>query len=223
MYETYPFDRTRLSFEETICPCQAVSQSRLTRSAPPWDRDRLLNGANVAKRLDRCAVFALFALSLGACAHPSSSAGADPGSANNGQSSMPWASNAGDVARFADEVPFGPEATVAQDKTPVHNTPGGGDLVATLPMGAEVTKLAARGNEDLVCFDDPKPGGAHLMGWVAQSALHDAAPSPGPGPAPNGQEDADVPPPSPNPPPPHGGGGGHHHHGRKKHPQQQPQ
>lgn len=122
-------------------------------------------------------------------------------------SPMPWAANANEVSRYADEEPFGPSATVSQDKTKVRKIPGSGDLVSTLPAGTEVTKLAAHGTDDLICFDEPQ-GGRHLMGWVPQSSLSDSAP---PAPPPSAEPAQDAGPPEPpEPPTPH------HHHGRKK-------
>jgi hypothetical protein len=141
-----------------------------------------------------------------------------------GQESTSWAANGADLSRFADEVPFGPDAVVARDKTQVRKAPGSGDVVTTLPGGTEVTKLSAHGAFDLVCFDDPKNAGTHLAGWVAQSALGDPAQ---PNPAPTSDaalpadDDAEPPPaptptnPSPSPPSP--GGHHHHHHGPTKH------
>ena len=115
------------------------------------------------------------------------------------------AANAGEVTRFADEEPFGPTAVVAQDKTRVRKSPGSGDVVATLPSGAEVVKLAAHGSDDHVCFDEPAPGSRHLMGWVAQSALQDPPP-------PAADDGGEPPPPEPDPPPPRA-----HHHRHRPH------
>ena len=120
-------------------------------------------------------------------------------------STMPWAANAGEVTRYADEEPFGPAASIAQDSTRIRKSPGGGDIVATLPAGADVVKLAAHGTDVLICFDEPMPGSRHLMGWVASSALED------PGKTPPSVDDGGAPP--PEPPPPHGG---RHHHRKHK-------
>jgi hypothetical protein len=125
------------------------------------------------------------------------------------------AANASEVTRFADEVPFGPDAIVSHDKTPVRKSPGNGEVVVTLPSGTDVVKLSMHGSEDLVCFDEPG-GGRHLMGWVAQSALEaPTPPSTPPAPAPLA-EDGEAP---PSQPPdaraPHGGG--HHHHPHRQH------
>jgi hypothetical protein len=159
-------------------------------------------------RFSGLVVFAFVAPSIGAC-KPIGGDGKpnDPIACAPAASSSPEAANAGDVSRFPDEVPFGPSAVVAHDRSRVAKTPGGADLVGTLPAGFDVIKLAARGTQDLVCFDEPKPGTRHLMGWIAQSDLIDDAP---PAPA---TEDAGPPappdPPDPPDPPPHKGG--HHH------------
>ncbi len=159
--------------------------------------------------------FMVLGLALGGCPHPNTSSSSDAGTAP--PSSTQEATNAADVTRFPDEEPFGPTAVVAQDKTAVRTAPGGGDLVATLPAGVDVTKLSAHGTDDLVCFEDPK-GGRHLMGWVPQSALQDATP-PGPPPAPppplpGADDGGTTPPPAPTPPAPTPRG---HHHKKKHH------
>jgi hypothetical protein len=130
------------------------------------------------------------------------------------ENSTPWASNGAEVARFADEMPFAPDAVVARDKTQVRKSPGTGEVVATLPGGTEVLKLSAHNGDDLVCFDDPA-GGLHLVGWVPQSALVDSTPpAPTPIPSPTADQDAE-PAPQPDPPQPKTPGGHHrpHRHG----------
>jgi hypothetical protein len=166
----------------------------------------------MTRRLGGLTVFAL-TMSIAACGGRAGGQGGGKGDAG-GQNAAPWAENAGEVTRFADEEPFGPSATIAQDKTKIYASPGGGELVATLPAGTDVTKLAAHGGDVLVCFDEPKPGDRHLMGWVPQSSLQDSAPSPGPGPLP-AADDGGVPPsPDPTPPP---NKKGRHHHKKGKH------
>ncbi len=163
------------------------------------------------------AVFALLAFSIAFASAGSSHGGSDASSGAGSAASAtaePWAANAGEVTRFADEVPFGPEAVIARDKTPVRKSPGG-DVVTTLPSGVEVTKLSAHGDEALVCFEDPTAGGQHLAGWVAQSALQDSTPPPAPAPTPDAVEDSG--PPAPSPPAPHGG----HHHRPHRQPRRQ--
>jgi hypothetical protein len=179
------------------------------------------------ERVGGLVALAILALSIAACPRLGSEAGSRPDAAvapapapapAPTQSPMPWAANAADVTRFADEVPYGPDAVIAHDKTAVRRSPGGA-IVTTLPAGAEVVKLSARGDDDLVGFDDKKSGGRHLMGWVAQSALQDPAPPPDP--TPTVTEDSGPPPPAPpEPPAPHGDK--HQHHPKKpqpRHPQ----
>ncbi len=157
-------------------------------------------------------VFVVLGLSIAGCNHP---AGDAPQAAPSATPSPPtWAANADDVTRFPDEEPFGPAATIVGDNVRVGTSPGGGNVVTTLASGTDVTKLAAHGKDDLICFDDPKSGGRHLVGWVSQSALQDPAPPPPP--SPNDDEDGGAPPAPPDPPPPHKG---HHHRPRKgRHP-----
>jgi hypothetical protein len=161
------------------------------------------------------AMLATLALSGTGCSRLGGQAGgtSDAGApaAENPASTL-WVSNAGEVARFADEVPFGVDATAINDKTPVRQSPGSGEVVATLPAGAEVTKLAAHGSATLVCFDDPKDPGRHLTGWIAQSALQDSTPPPAP---PTPDDVGDAAPPAPDPPQPRPPGH-HHHKGRKQ-------
>jgi len=157
-------------------------------------------------------VFVVLGFSIVGCNHLSSDGGSSPPlqAAPSATPNPPtWAANADDVTRFADEEPFGPAATIVGDSVRVGTSPGGGEVVATLSAGTEVTKLAAHGKDDLVCFDEPKPGSRHLVGWVSQSALQDAAP-PTP-PSPNEDEDGGTPPAPPDPPPHKG----HHHRPHK--------
>jgi hypothetical protein len=152
-------------------------------------------------------LFAIVALASVACTRPTVEAHCTDGDSGAAQPPAGGAANAADVSRFADEEPFGPPATIAQDKTRVSTAPGGADVVTTLPAGTDVVKLAGHGTDALVCFDDPKPGGKHLMGWVPLTALQDPAPPPAPGPA---ADDGGAP---PDPPPPRG----KHHHKRRRH------
>jgi hypothetical protein len=156
----------------------------------------------MAKRLGGRVVLAMLVLAVTGCASKASDAGPNCGDTPApAQSSPGSAANAADVTRFADEEPFGPTAVTAHDNTTVRKSPGGGGTVTTLPAGTEVTKLAAHGTDDLVCFDDPK-GGLHLMGWVAPTDLQEATPPPAPA-----EEDGGTEPPAPHK--------GHHHHGHK--------
>ena len=113
------------------------------------------------------------------------------------ENATPWAANGAQVTRFADEIPYGPDAIVKRDGTQVRRSPGSGDVLATLPAGTDVVKLSTHNSEDLVCFDDPD-GGLHLVGWVPQSAISGAQHHPATGSrsrSPPLEEDAEVPPP----------------------------
>jgi hypothetical protein len=160
------------------------------------------------------AVLAILALSIAGCSRlkGGGSTGNAPDAEEPSSPSSPWASNGSDVTRYPDEIPFGPDAIVAHDKTPVRKSPGTGDILATLPGGTDVVKLSTHSGEDLVMFDDPMNRGHRLMGWVPEAALEETAPTPTPTPtAPIVDEDAEPPePPSPNPSP--SPPGGHHHH-----------
>jgi hypothetical protein len=151
-----------------------------------------------------------------------------PGSNGNSGSVHPFASNGGDVTRFQDEIPLGPEALVAQDGTVVRNSPDNGDTVATLTKGVAVVELSTHGLASLVVFDDPKGGGRRLMGWILDSALEDVSPQPGPTPpvlpltdggafdSGGGWEDSGPPQPAPGPSP-NPNPGKHHHHRQRPH------
>jgi hypothetical protein len=127
----------------------------------------------------------------------------------------PWATNAADITRFQDEIPLGPEATIARDGTVIRRSPEPGDPVATLGQGTRVVKVSAHGGQTLVVFEDPKTTGQRLMGWVAEMALDEATPSPSPVPplTDGGEGDGDVPPP-PSPPSPNPTPSRHHRHHR---------
>ncbi len=164
----------------------------------------------MVRRIRALAALSALAFMAGSVTFCGGGAAKQQGGGNDllGGADSQWASNAPEVARFADEVPFGPEAQT-HDKTTVRKAPGG-EVIATLPGGTDVTKLAAHSTEDLVCFDDPKSG-LHMAGWVAQSSLEDTTPpgpppGPAPGPLPTTVDDGGTPPPSPTPTPKH-----HHH------------
>lgn len=168
----------------------------------------------MTRQLGGPALLAMLAFSIPGCARLGTDSGGAPdpaGSSVANPASTQWAANAGEVTRFADEVPFGPEAITVSDKTSVRQSPGAGDIITTLPAGEGVTKLSAHGTQALVCFDDPKDH-RHMVGWVAQSALQDPAP---PAPPTPDEEDAAPPQPDPPPDPPQRPPGHHHRHGRK--------
>jgi hypothetical protein len=159
----------------------------------------------MVNRLGAPGAFVIVAISFAGCS-PAAGHSADAGPP---AAVSPWATNAADVARFSDEAPFGPAAIVVRDNTAARTSPGGASIVATLPAGTDVVKLANHGSDDLVCFDEPKGGGRHLMGWVSEAALQDSIP---PAPAPAAQDGGTAPDP-PDPPAPHRG---HHHRPHKQ-------
>jgi hypothetical protein len=155
-------------------------------------------------------------LSLTACPDGRNNASSSDGAPGiGGNSDVPWASNAGQVARFEDETPLGPNATVMSDGTVVRKSPESGAPVATLSKGTTVIELSTRNQQSLITFDDPKGGDVRLIGWVSENALTESSPpSPVPALAEGGADDADVPPspsPSPSPTP-----GKHHHRPRPR-------
>jgi hypothetical protein len=161
-------------------------------------------------RLDVAAALALSLVTAMGCSGSSKPIGVFGADAAGPAADTQWATNAADVARFADEVPFGPDALVAHDRTPIRKSPGG-EPFGTLPAHTDVTKLASHAGEDLVCFNDPR-GGAHLAGWVADSDLVAPAAPPAPDP-PDTVDDGGSDPPDPRPPTPHG----HHKKPRRPH------
>jgi hypothetical protein len=183
-----------------------MHSDRLTRRSIACERGRMGPSKRAGGRTLGVVLAALAAGAWG-CGNKSNDAPPPPPADQPEKEPATWAANAGEVTRFADEVPFGPEATISGDKVQARKSPGSGGVVSVLASGTNVTKLAAHGDQDLVCFDDPK-GGAHLIGWVPSSSLQDAVPPPAPGPS------DDAGPPDP-PPRPHKG---HHHGGRKRHP-----
>jgi|HubBroStandDraft_2_1064218.scaffolds.fasta_scaffold159852_1 hypothetical protein len=156
-------------------------------------------------------VFVLGVSSVAGCSGCSRSASDSPGSAADARATAvsPWASNWADITRFQDEVPFGPDAVVNRDHTVARAAPDEGNVIATLPSGAYVVKLARHKDQDLVTFDGPTGGGERLMGWVPESALDEPNPSPAspspaspPPPLPADSADGATPPVPPSPPEP---------------------
>ncbi len=157
---------------------------------------------------------------------PADAGPSQPASSGKVDSGPTWASNADDVARFADEVPYGVADSIAKDGTKVHKAPAeGDDVVATLPKAHAVTKLAKHAKHDLIAFEDPRGNGQRLMGWVPEDSFagppaepeedggepnEDAGPPPPPGPGPG-----PGPGPSPGPEP---SGHPRRHHPHRPHP-----
>lgn len=100
------------------------------------------------------------------------------------------AKNTADVARFPGETASS-GAEKIEALSVARTSPRGGNVVATLPVGTDVTKVAEYQTNVLVTFADPKDASATLLGWVGKEAftavvvkhldggLHDgAAPAP---------------------------------------------
>jgi hypothetical protein len=165
-------------------------------------------------------LFMAAALSVSGCPRDRDSGnGAPPTPAST---VSPFGSNAGDVTRFQDEQPLGPDGTIAKDNTAVRKSPGTGGVVATLPKGTEVIKISTHGTEALITFDDPKDSNERLMGWVPETAVDESAPPSSPNaPLPpltgeggastddGGSYDGASP---PSPPDPNPSNPSHHHH-----------
>jgi hypothetical protein len=82
------------------------------------------------------------------------------------------AKNVADVARF----PAGETAVTDDDSklaqlTAARTTPKGGNVVAMIKPGADVTKVAEYQGSFLVTFADPKDANATLMGWISKDAF----------------------------------------------------
>ena len=76
------------------------------------------------------------------------------------------------VARFEDELPEAHEAARLEQPTDARTEPSdAGKLVASLPRGAIVTRLATRGEAELVAFDDPVDPSRTTFGWVPVKAF----------------------------------------------------
>jgi hypothetical protein len=175
---------------------------------------------------NEAAMFVFGTLLLAGCARSANDSSANAADARPAGVN-PWATNWTDIARYQDEVPFGPVAIVSQDHTPARAAPEEGIVIATLPIGAYVVKLSRHDNDDLVTFDGPKGGGQRLVGWVPESALADPTPPPSasssppplpttPPPSATTADNDGGPPPSPLPPEPPPGPGPHHHHHRPR-------
>src|SRR5688572_21051626 len=80
--------------------------------------------------------------------------------------------NADQVARFADEQELKDQDPVPLKAavTNVAEEPGSPKALVVLPKGAEVTKVAQRGNSFLVVFENPQKPGEMLIGWVPERA-----------------------------------------------------
>lgn len=84
----------------------------------------------------------------------------------------PVAKNAADIARFGTDTPIANEAgKLLAFSTTVHTSPRGGNVVATLKAGTDVTKIASHADTFLVTFADPKDANSVLMGWIGKEGF----------------------------------------------------
>lgn len=84
----------------------------------------------------------------------------------------PTAKNSADVARFPGETTLDKEAAKTLSLAIARTAPKGGDAIATLKAGAEVTKLASFQDAFLVTFADPKDATSRaLLGWIGKEAF----------------------------------------------------
>ncbi|MBX3206831.1 MAG: hypothetical protein KF764_17305 [Labilithrix sp.] len=90
------------------------------------------------------------------------------------------AKNEANVLRYANETPLPNEPAVIGDNgAKARNFPGNGPLVAELPKGTAVVKIAQYFSTGvLIMFDDPSGDGSKLVGWVAPKAFDTTAPAP---------------------------------------------
>lgn len=80
------------------------------------------------------------------------------------------AKNSADVARFAAETPMN-EAAKTASMAVIRTSPKGGNTVATLKAGTDVTKVATYQEAFLITFADPKDAASTLMGWVGKEGF----------------------------------------------------
>jgi hypothetical protein len=89
----------------------------------------------------------------------------------------PEATNVSDIARFGDETKIDHEVLKTEAPLSIaRKSPPNGDIVARLPRGTEVTKLASHETQFLVTFANPKKADERLMGWIGATAFK-AAPA----------------------------------------------
>ena len=78
----------------------------------------------------------------------------------------PLASNAKAVARYPDEKLAPRDATINFTIANVSDAAGGGQVLAALKKGTQVSVVAERSKETLIVFKDPSKASRDLMGWV---------------------------------------------------------
>jgi hypothetical protein len=98
-------------------------------------------------------------------------ASAEPApSASTAPAAEPEAVNAKEIARFQDETLLARDAAKTAQPALAHKTPGG-EKVAALPQGTDVTRIAQRKASFLVTFSDPSNKSQTLMGWINEVAF----------------------------------------------------
>jgi len=100
-----------------------------------------------------------------AAAEPAAAADAAPAA------NAPSAKNTADVARFPGEQAIANEAAKTASVAIARTSPKGGNTVATLKVGTDVTKIATFQEQFLVTFADPKDAASTLMGWLGKEAF----------------------------------------------------
>lgn len=88
----------------------------------------------------------------------------------------PDAKNKSDVARFEAETKIEDDAQKPAVWANARTSPKGGNLVASLKPGTDVTKIAEHQDCFLVTFADPKDANVTLMGWIEKSSFTYVAP-----------------------------------------------
>jgi hypothetical protein len=83
------------------------------------------------------------------------------------------------ILRYANETQLGGLPAILGKETIARNFPGNGPIVATLPKGTIVAKVAQYFSTGvLIMFADPIGDGSQLLGWVPVTSFDVAAPPP---------------------------------------------
>jgi len=84
---------------------------------------------------------------------------------------LPNAKNADKVATFPAQTKLEDDGEKPTRNAVVHTAPKGGDVVANIPAGTDVTKVAEYQEDFLITFADPKNANDTLMGWIDKAAF----------------------------------------------------
>lgn len=104
-------------------------------------------------------------------------AAAEPAATDAAAAAAPVnAKNGADVARFAAETKVDDDGAKPATFAPARTSPKGGNVVATLKPGTDVTKIAEYQDCFLVTFADPKDANTQLMGWIEKGSFTYVAP-----------------------------------------------